>query len=164
MIMTWNRDLWKNNGIKTGLSTTMYYINIGFLERVCVGRVKCTLMVQQQKIKQTSQQSKTNNNNKTQTQIPKTNKTKPKQKTKIKTKIPYSNFIFIRPASKIAKIFPLKGLWLKEEARPKFSTKSCWFWGLCILPQLPLACGVYVWISHQRQPKILSHGRKIHVG
>lgn len=46
----------------------MYYTNIGFLERVCVGRVKCTLMVQHQKIKQTSQQSKTNNNKK-QTQI-----------------------------------------------------------------------------------------------
>lgn len=38
----------KNYGIITGLSTTMYYTNIRFLEGLYVGRVKCTLMAQQQ--------------------------------------------------------------------------------------------------------------------
>lgn len=70
---------------------------------------------------------------------------KPTNKTKQnKTKLKNLNLIFIRTALKIAKIFPLKGLQLKEEARPKFSTKSCRFWGLCILPQFPLAYGVCV--------------------
>lgn len=142
----------KNYGIMTGLSTTTYYTNIRFLEGPYVSRVKCTLMVQHQKTNKSTKQTNSNYQNKI------------FKKTQNKMKNPTPTLFLLGLPQKQPKYSPSRDFGWKKRQDPNFLKKSCWFWGLCILPQFPLACRVRVWVSHQRQPKTLCHGSKTHVG